>query len=113
MSIIKKALVCLLTSVLLVFCYGCGEDSKICEEFSVVAEPLQVNASSESSGGMQFLGKQEPEIIGPFGEESVSFYGYKDSETGVYYIVAYQYSGHGMGLAITPRYNADGTLYTD
>lgn len=34
-----------------------------------------------------------------------------DKETGVNYIVFYDYVGSGCGAGICPRYNADGTLY--
>ena len=38
-----------------------------------------------------------------------SFEVYQDRETGVQYIVFW----HSYGFGITPRYNADGTLYQD
>ena len=35
-----------------------------------------------------------------------------DPETGVHYICLVSFNGSGKGIGITPRFNADGTLYT-
>ena len=52
----------------------------------------------------------EKQIINEMSENYI--YTWTDSETGVQYIIVYRASSWGVGVDITPRLNADGTLYT-
>ena len=46
-------------------------------------------------------------------DENANIEEWRDSETGVHYLVYDRKSGYGGMGGICPRYNADGTLYAD
>lgn len=86
----KKTIAIIVTLLFIVSVIACG------------SAPARVAGSNNSSN-------KKMELVSYYGD----FEEYRDTETGVHYFVYTESTGYGKGCAITPRYNADGTLYVD
>lgn len=85
----KKKIVMLAVTVLMVLAIGCSPTEEVHGSVSASTFELEFVATSHDVNE------------------------YRDTETGVHYLIYRNASGYaGMG-GICPRYNADGTLYVD
>lgn len=85
----KNKFLLITIAILMIILIGCGATAKA------------NGIVSESALELEFIGITQ------------NVYEYRDSETGVHYLVLNHKSGYGGMGGICPRYNADGTLYVD
>ena len=78
---------------------GCGINS------AITSPAPFIDSTAEEFTGMKRLGEQRETQL--YDGHSATFYEYEDTVTGVHYLIFMRTDG----IAMCPRYNADGTLY--